>query len=231
MSFFVISKPLCAIKLHMQTFESKRARKILLFLTWRLSSCVVWENHEKISWRYTRINCQCKRIYFSQPFCWIWRPLHTESEDFVQNFRTLKNKYDLTLCQSRLHTASETFVIKKIRISFDFLRFRIRSMHFDRKGWQIRKNGKTHAKISDSVCKDLQNETGWVFFWYCIFKIYKLPLLRLAYWQPLHKLWMCAKETKKNVSMTPFNPRWSTKMHKNFFNLLLLKWLFLLLYL
>ncbi len=32
---------------------------------------------------------------------------------WVQNFCTLKNKYDLTLCQSRLHTASETFVRHK----------------------------------------------------------------------------------------------------------------------
>ncbi len=31
----------------------------------------------------------------------------------VWNFRTLKNKYDLTLCQSCLHTASETFVRQK----------------------------------------------------------------------------------------------------------------------
>ncbi len=37
------------------------------------------------------------------------RYLHTESEIFVQIFCTLKNKYDLVLCQSRLHTASETF--------------------------------------------------------------------------------------------------------------------------
>ncbi len=29
---------------------------------------------------------------------------------FVWNFRMLKNKYDLVLCQSRLHTASKTFV-------------------------------------------------------------------------------------------------------------------------
>ncbi len=41
------------------------------------------------------------------------RSLHTESEIFIWNFRTLKNKYDLTLCQSRLHTASETFVHQK----------------------------------------------------------------------------------------------------------------------
>ncbi len=28
----------------------------------------------------------------------------------VRNIRTLKNKYDLTLCQSHLHTAAKTFV-------------------------------------------------------------------------------------------------------------------------
>ncbi len=49
-------------------------------------------------------------------------------------------------------------VIKKNQIRFDFLCFRIRSMHFDRKVWGIRKNGKTNAKISDSVCKDLYSE-------------------------------------------------------------------------
>ncbi len=32
---------------------------------------------------------------------------------YVRNFCTLKNKYDLMLCQSRLHTASETFVRHK----------------------------------------------------------------------------------------------------------------------
>ncbi len=42
-----------------------------------------------------------------------------------------------------LHTASETFVHHKIiRIRFDFLRFCIRSMHFDRKGWRIWKKRK-----------------------------------------------------------------------------------------
>ncbi len=29
---------------------------------------------------------------------------------------TLKNKYDLTLCQSRLHTASETFICHKKKL-------------------------------------------------------------------------------------------------------------------
>ncbi len=32
------------------------------------------------------------------------------SAHWVRNFHTLKNKYDLKLCQSRLHTASETFI-------------------------------------------------------------------------------------------------------------------------
>ncbi len=92
------------------------------------------------------------------------RSLHMESEIFG----TLKNKYDLTLCQSRLHIASETFVgHKKIRIRFDFLRFCIRNKHFDRKGWRIRKNNnkKTHTKISDSVCKDLKTKKQILFFY------------------------------------------------------------------
>ncbi len=60
----------------------------------------------------TKIKCQCPL-----------RPLHTESEIF------LKYKYDLTLCQSRLHTASDTFVRhQKIRIRI----FRICSKHFER---------------------------------------------------------------------------------------------------
>ncbi len=74
------------------------------------------------------------------------------------HFLRKKNKYDLMLCQSRLHTASETFIRnKEIRIRFDFLRFRIRCIYFDRKGRQIWKNEskKTHMIISDSMCKDL----------------------------------------------------------------------------
>ncbi len=41
------------------------------------------------------------RIWIKAIVNWVW------------NFRTLKNKYNLTLCQSRLHTASETFVRHK----------------------------------------------------------------------------------------------------------------------
>ncbi len=55
------------------------------------------------------------------------------SEMFNRNVCTLKNKYDLTFCQSRLHTASEMFVHhKKIWIGFDFCVFRIRGKHFER---------------------------------------------------------------------------------------------------
>ncbi len=53
---------------------------------------------------------------------------------WVRNFHTLKNKYDLTLCQSRLHTASEIFIRHKKnsdRVRF-FCIFRIRGKHFER---------------------------------------------------------------------------------------------------
>ncbi len=51
----------------------------------------------------------------------------------VRNFHTLENKYDLTLCQSRLHTASEIFIRhKKNWIGSIFSVFRIRSKHFER---------------------------------------------------------------------------------------------------
>ncbi len=47
------------------------------------------------------------------------------------------------------NTASETFVRHKIFwIRLDFLRFRIRSMHFDRKGWRIRKNAYENFGLS-----------------------------------------------------------------------------------
>ncbi len=65
--------------------------------------------------------------------CWetsLSKPLRSLSEIRVRNFCILKNKYDLTLCQSRLHTASETF-------NCNFLCFRILSKHFDGKGWRI----------------------------------------------------------------------------------------------
>ncbi len=73
------------------------------------------------------------------------------SAHWVRNFYMLKNKYD------HLHTSSETFVRhKKNRIRLDFLRFRIRSIHLGMgKDKEYEKNGKAHAKISDSVCNGL----------------------------------------------------------------------------
>ncbi len=103
-----------------------------------------------------------------------WRSLHTESDIFACVFPFFRKensnliqifywqtKVSEAVCKwpRSLHTESENFrPSKKIGIWFDFLRFRIRSMHFDRKGWGIRKNGKTHVKISDSVCNDLESE-------------------------------------------------------------------------
>ncbi len=78
---------------------------------------------------------------------------------WVRKFRMLKNKFDLTLCQSRLHTASETFVRhKKIRIRFDYLRFASVACILIGKDEEYEKNRKTHVKISDSVCNDLKTK-------------------------------------------------------------------------
>ncbi len=72
-----------------------------------------------------------------------------------------------------LHTESEVFACKKINTTFRcvnhacapppknwiwfvfFFFFCIRSMHFDRQRWRIRKNGKPHSNILDSMCNDL----------------------------------------------------------------------------
>ncbi len=56
---------------------------------------------------------------------------------------------------------------KKIRIRFDFLRFRIRCMHFDRKGWGIRKN----------ACEKFGLSVQWPLLFENIFiQSHKLPL-------------------------------------------------------
>ncbi len=76
-------------------------------------------------------------------------PLHTESEILVWNLRTLKNKYDLTLCQLRLHTASETFVHQnKIGSGSIFCIFASVACILIGKDEEYEKNGKTHANIS-----------------------------------------------------------------------------------
>ncbi len=79
--------------------------------------------------------------------------------NWVRNFCTLKNKHNLTLCQSRLHTASETFVRhKQIWIRFEFLRFCIYRKHFERKVWGIWKN---------VMCDDLYTCTHWLWMPFC----------------------------------------------------------------
>ncbi len=85
---------------------------------------------------------------------------------YIKKF-ILKNKYDLTLCQSRLHTASET------------QRLRIRSKHFDRKEWQIWKknNEKMHTKISDMrICHVDQQKSARL-------EIYRSISLHYWVWQ------------------------------------------------
>ncbi len=70
------------------------------------------------------------------------------SAHWVRNFRTLKNKYDLMLCQSRLHTASETFVRqKKFGSGSIFCVFASVACILDRKGWRIRKTEKRMRKF------------------------------------------------------------------------------------
>ncbi len=76
------------------------------------------------------------------------------SAHWVRNFRMLKNKYDLTLCQSRLRTASETFVRQKNFGSGSiFCIFASVACILIGKDEEY---GKTHAKISDSVCNGLK---------------------------------------------------------------------------
>ncbi len=76
-----------------------------------------------------------------------------ESEIFGQNVRTLKTKYDLTLCQSRLHTASETFVRQNFFGSDSiFCVFASVACILIGKDGEY---GKKHVKILDSVCNDL----------------------------------------------------------------------------
>ncbi len=81
----------------------------------------------------------------------------TLSPKFSSKFFARKKINTTSRCVNHVYTLPPKLssVIKKIRIRFDFLHFRIRNKHFDMKGWRIRKKWKTHTKSSDSVCKDL----------------------------------------------------------------------------
>ncbi len=88
----------------------------------------------------------------------VFAKLHSLSVNFVrhfsvrkccQHFCTLKNKYDLTLCQSRLNTASEIFVRhKNIRIGFDFLNFSHPWQAFWKVFCQFRATVQANSKIN-----------------------------------------------------------------------------------
>ncbi len=70
----------------------------------------------------------------------------------------LKNKYDLALCQSRLHTASKTFVRHKKKIGTGSIFCVFASVACILKGEDEEyEKKKMHANISDSVCNDLKS--------------------------------------------------------------------------
>ncbi len=48
------------------------------------------------------------------------------------------------------------YILKQFGSGSIFCIFAFVACIFDRKGWGIRKNGKAHAKISESVCNDLK---------------------------------------------------------------------------
>ncbi len=81
-------------------------------------------------------------------------PLHTESEFFVWNFRTLKDKYDLTLCQSRC-TLPPKFasVMKKFGSGSIFLHFSHSWQEFWEVFWQFRVTVEANAKIQNGDCQ------------------------------------------------------------------------------
>ncbi len=77
--------------------------------------------------------------------------MHPESENSSEMFACWKNKYDYV---KRLHTASKISVrYKKIRIGFDFLRFRIRGKHFERVFWHSEPPYKQTPKIQNAIVK------------------------------------------------------------------------------
>ncbi len=119
------------------------------------------------------------------------------SEFFVRNFHTLKMKYDLVLCQERLHTVSKTFV-KKFRSGLIFCIFHILSKHFESfflpiqshrtsKGqnpeWQLSSSSTSSRStkcFKDSCTPSSQKLV--VFFLICGFSI--ASIASLSHWHP-----------------------------------------------
>ncbi len=79
-------------------------------------------------------------------------------------FGTLKNKYNLTLCQSCLHTASKIFVRHKknwIGLTF-FSVFRIRSKHFERCFDSLEPPYKQTPKSRIAIVKFIQHKALYI---------------------------------------------------------------------
>lgn len=95
-----------------------------------------------------------KQRLHQTPLCYCIQVIVKVIAHRVRNFHMLKNKYDHTLRQSNLHTASNNFSrFKEIQAGFDFLF--LRSIHFkrcfDTSETQYKRAPnlkKTHSKIS-----------------------------------------------------------------------------------
>ncbi len=94
-----------------------------------------WRHHQ---WKQTETMVALASLAF--------RCLHTESEIFA-----CRKINKTSRCDDHVYTLPPklSFVKKNSDQVLGF--FCIRSIHFNRNGWGIRKNGRTHARISDSV--------------------------------------------------------------------------------
>ncbi len=94
-----IKKSLLIPNLYMMVkcYSPEGTLKSSAFFCLQARNFVIMKHGFSVCWATKHIPASCVKV----------------SAHWVRNFRTLKNKYDLTLCQSRLHTASETFVHQK----------------------------------------------------------------------------------------------------------------------
>ncbi len=124
--FFLNKRSKGLIQVHFQSRLWSYLPRVPIILTMSVCVCVciyIYIYIYVLKWRKKNSECLCT----------------LKSENLFRK-KLKNNKYDM-LCQSRLHTACETFIHhKKIWICLDFLHFRTRSKNFDRKGLWIRKN-------------------------------------------------------------------------------------------
>lgn len=91
---------------------------------------------------------QKKKIQSLHIAFWKWG--HSSNEIEGPKFPLVKKKYDLTLCQSRLHTASETFFRNNtIRMGLNFPRFT------DPFEWCFYNSEPRNDGYEKTVCKEL----------------------------------------------------------------------------